>query len=191
MSNDFFNIKIPNFQEKYGEDWAQWKSIVEEFNDYLFQKTWELYFLNDLNRISERALEFLLDSLRVHYDANDTLLTKKLKLRTYVSQYENKALSQVYLDIQEAIVGTRGVIYSGYEVGVWRWGVSRWKGSGTSGTNIRWAVNGAQFEIYINVKTSDSTLLDQIQAMYRRPSLKPAFYKIYLVDDNFVTLRTV
>ncbi len=160
--------------------------------DFYFRKVWELYYYNNINTISERAIEQILKLLKIQFSATDNLTTKKIKLRYFVGQYRKKGLADIYLDLQEAVVGTRGFIVSGQSLGVWRWGFSRWHGpSGIQAADIRWSLAGSQFEIYINCMTLDDDLLDQIVSLYRADSVIPAFYQIYLVDDNYVILRTI
>jgi len=189
--NKFFNVKYPEFLEKYGKDWDSFKTILNEAVDHYFKKAWDIYYFNNVNTISERAIEQVLRLLKIEFNSADTYLTKKIKLRFFVSQYKKKGLAEIYLDLQEKVVGTRGFITSGQSLGVWRWGYSKWHGSAIDATDMRWSLAGSQFEIYINCQTADSTLLDQIVALYRQKSVNPAFYRIYLVDDSFVILRTI
>ncbi len=194
MPNNFVNFELPRFQDKYGTDWDDYVSIRQEFLDHIALKIWQIYHLNNVGTMGEKAMEFLLQSLRIEFDSTDTFLTKKIKLRTFVSRYQRKSLEDVYLDIQEEIVGTRGTIYSGHSVGVWRHEYSRRFGAETpvqQAEHIRHSSSGSQFETYIDVQTSDATKLDQITALYRIPSIRPAFYQIYLVNGNFTVLRTV
>jgi len=189
--NNFFNITYPKFIEKYGKDWEDFKTILNEWVDHFFSKAWDLYKYNNINTLSERALEQVLKALKIEFNVNDTFLTKKIKLRFFVSQYKRKGLSEIYLDLQEQIVGIRGTIVSGQSLGVWRWGYSRWHGSSIDASDMRWSQAGSQFEIYINCKTLDNTKLDQIVSLYRQKSVNPAFYRIYLVDDVYAILRTI
>jgi len=189
--NKFFNIKYPEFIDKYGKDWDQFKAILNEFVDFYFQKVWSLYYFNNVNTLNERAIEWVLKALKIEFTNEDTLKTKKIKLRFFVSQYRKKGLAEIYLNLQEAVVGIRGSIVSGQSLGVWRWGFSRWHGPIIQASDIRWSLAGSQFEIYINCKTTDDSLLDEIMILYRQSSILPAFYKVYLVDDNYSILRTV
>jgi hypothetical protein len=56
---------------------------------------------------------------------------------------------------------------------------------------MRWNNISARFNIYIDVKTTDSNLLDAIVAAYRERYMLPAFYRIQLIDSGFAILRTV
>ncbi|TGN20818.1 hypothetical protein [Leptospira idonii] len=189
--NHFFNIKFPEFIEKYGKDWTQFQTILNEYVDFYFKKVWELYQFNNVNTINEKAIDWILKALKIEYTGNDNLKTKKIKLRYFISQYRKKGLAEIYLNLQEAVVGERGSIVSGQSLGVWRWGFSRWHGSTIQASDIRWSLAGSQFEIYINCKTTENSLLDEIVLLYRQSSILPAFYKIYLVDDSYNILRTV
>ena len=192
--NNFYNIKYPEFMIKYGKDWDSFKTILNETVDHYFAKAWALYNYRNINTTQQRALEWMLILRKILFDGSDTFLTKKVKLRTFVSQYRKKGLAEIYLDIQERVVGTRGFIVSGRSLGVWRWGYSRWRNPaipGRKATDIRWSLTGSQFEIYINCMTTDDEQLDQITKLYRQDSVKPAFYQIYLVDDNYSILRII
>lgn len=192
MSNEYFNIEIPEFNQKYGTDWTSFETITDDNVDYLIGKTIDLYKLIDITRMSSKVVELWLNTLKIYYDDTDTLATKKLKLRYYNSQYSNKSLDEIYLDLAEGIVGTRGDIYSGFDLGAFIWDSSAWyDGSGYEDTDIRWTSLGSQFEIYIDVKTVVSAELDQIELLYSQPSMKPAFYLVYLIDSSFNILRTV
>ena len=56
---------------------------------------------------------------------------------------------------------------------------------------MRWTGINSPFYVFIDVKTTDSDLLDEIVSIYREGYLLPAFYKIYLIDSDFNILRTV
>jgi hypothetical protein len=188
--NNFFNFKIPDF--KYGIDWDDFETIVEDNVDNLFESIWQLYWLNDPDYMSLQAVEKALKALKISFYTTDTLQLKKLRLRKFLTTFSNKASSDIYLDYAESIVGIRGVIYTGYTMGVWRWGISRRSDvSSIIPESIRWTSSLTKFNIYIDVKTTDSDLLDVIVELYRLPYLYPAFYKIYLIDSNFTILRTV
>lgn len=189
--NNFFNILLPRFQEKYGADWTLFKSLMDEYCDTIFQKTWAIYHLANIDTIGSQAADKLMDLLKIKNDKLYSLGTKRTLLRNFSARYKRKALEDMYLDPQESIVGIRGKISSGMEVGVWRWGISRWSGGTISSDTIRWTQSGAQFEIYFDVKTTDSGLLDELVEVFRDPAYLPAFYRIYLVDSSFNILRTV
>lgn len=192
--NNFYNINLPEFQTKYGRDWSSFKTITDDFNDYLFLKTWQLYLLGNVSTMPVEGLELILTRLGIGFDSSDTVSTKRTKLRYFVGQQKNKGLGVIYLDLAENVVGTRGAIYPGTIFGVWRWGKSRWRATsgGVSGDFIRWKSSaGAQFEMYIDVKTTDSDLLDQIVLLYSQKGVRPAFYRIYLIDEDYNILRTI
>ncbi len=189
--NNTFNYKHPEFQSKYGKDWDAFLTIINDAYDYFISKIWGLYRYRDVNTTPENALEVFLKARGISYDSSDTFLTKKIKFRKYLTKYRDKGLDLLYLDIQEGIVGTRGNITSGQSLGVWRWGYSRWHDATIQKDDMRWALAGSQFEIYIDCLTTDATQLDQITFLYRDKSLLPAFYQIYLVDSNYTILRTI
>jgi sugar lactone lactonase YvrE len=134
MSNKFFNFTIPSFNQKYGSDWTDFNTITEDNFDYIFRKTWELYYYNDVNTLSNNGAEAILTLLKIPFDETDTLQTKKLKIRKFVVIGKEKSLEDQYLDIQEEIVGTRGIIHTGLDAGGWRWGNNTWRN--TQGTLI-------------------------------------------------------
>jgi hypothetical protein len=195
--NNFYNINIPLFMDRYGTDWDDFKTVTGDNTDHLMNKTYQLYWLADPNYFTIRVAEEVSKTLDLYYDASTTLATMKYNIRKFLTTYANKGLADTYLDIQENIVGVRGVIYTGSDIG-WqnhttivnnsnRWGST----SGTFPGAFKWSVAPPQFFIYIDVKTTNSTLLDQIQEEYRRDEMLPAFYQIYLIDSSFNLLRTI
>lgn len=190
--NEYFNFRLPDFNALHGNDWQDFLDIEEDYVDDLYDKTYELYYLNDINRMSNRVVNINLDVLGVAYEPSDSPDTKRIKLRNLANESVNKGMDVVYLDIAEAIVGIRGTIKGGQDIGVYRWGVSRWKGTPTwQSYYIRWTIGGNQFIIYIDVKTLDNGELDQIQSLFQHEYLLPAFYQIYLIDSSFNVLRTI
>lgn len=190
--NDTFNFQIPLFNEKYGEDWADFKMITDDAVDYLFEKTWQLYWLVDPNYMTVRVAERVLQALGLEYSSTDTLYSKKYQIRKFLTSFADKSLADVYLDIAEGIVGVRGVIYSGLTFGVWKWATSRWTSVGaTFPVGIKWGSASSKFNIYIDVKTLVAAELDAIVTEYRRGYILPAFYQIYLIDTAGNILRTV
>jgi hypothetical protein len=189
--NNYINFKLPEWQEKYGQDWTSFKTIIDEYIDHYVSKITGLFRYNDINTIPERGLEWILTLLQIPFNSTDTFVSKKTKMRYFVGQYRRKGLADVYLDIQENIVGVRGTITSGLELGVWRWGISRWHDGTRKKSDIRWSLAGSQFEIYIFCETTDSDKLDAIELLYRQSSIKPAFYAVYLVDEEYNILRTI
>jgi len=192
MPNNFFTFTRPYYTQKYGEDWADFDTIVDDTTDYTFEKVWQLYWLNDPNYFTTRICEIVLESLGIQYELTDTLKSKKLAIRKFLTQFKNKGISEVYLDIQESIVGTRGDVYTGLDAGVTRWNASRWGVTGNVGTWARkWSTSTTPFYIYIDCKTVDNGELDQIMYEFRKSHLLPAFYQIYLTDSSLTILRTV
>ena len=190
--NNYFNFEIPFFNKQFGQDWSSFNTIVESNNDYLFGKTYDLYKLRDINRMPVLALDIALKLRDIETDASEALTIKKQKLRSFNKDFKSKAMGDTYLDYQETIVGIRGVIYNGYTLGSIVWGISTWPISGSpEGTDMIWSTTSSAFDIYIDCKTTDSGLLDDIVAIYSQKFLLPAFYQIYLIDSDFNILRTV
>lgn len=191
--NNFFNFQIPFFNSQMGSDWDDFNDITEENVDYIMNKTWQLYWLRRIDTMPVMALEQALRLRAVEVDATDSIALKKYKLRKFNTSFKEKGTADFYLDYQEEIVGTRGVIYSGLYFGASIWGSSSWAISGgtSSGTELVWATTYSPFHIFIDVKTTDSALLDELVAVYSQTFLRPAFYQIYLVDSTFTILRSI
>ncbi len=191
MANNYFNFTLPTFMVQYGSDWIDFQTIVDDNVDNVMSKTYQLYWLNDPNNFTTRVSELVLDSLGISYSTTDTLLTKKIKIRTFLTKYANKGLADTYLEIGEDIVGTTGTIYTSLEDLNWLWGNSRWGSTGSTFLNsIKWN-NQPRFFIYIDVNTTDNDELDQIQLLMQEDSMLPAFYKIFLIDSSFNILRSI
>lgn len=189
--NKYFNFNLPKFNEDYGEDWADFLSIIDNEVDTMINKTVRLRWLADPNFFTHRVAEVLLKLLNIEYIGYATLSLKKFYIRKFVTSFKDKGMKDTYLNVQESIVGVRGEIFFG-STGNMRWDYSRWMLEGTPvATDWTWGVFESTFSVYINVKTVDSDLLDLLVEAYRQPYILPAFYKIYLVDNNFQILRTV
>lgn len=190
--NNFFNFTIPYFNSQFGEDWDDFNSITEENVDYVVDKTWQLYWLKRIDTLPIIALDYAIKLRGIEVDADDTIALKKFKLRKFNTTFKDKGASSFYLDYQEAIVGTRGTVYDGLSLGSSVWGRSIWPSSSIeSDTEWVWVGSSSLFNIFIDVKTTDSDLLDDIVAVYRQRSMLPAFYKIFLIDSSFTILRSV
>ena len=183
MSNNYFNFKIPSFNEEYGEDWEDFKTIVDDNVDHIISKTIDLYKLRDPSRMPIIALEKALQLRGIDFDSSDSVATKKYKLRKFNPTFRDKGLGDPYLDLAENITGTRGWIIW-FNIGA-TWGVDAW-GDG------RWGGNSEnKFIILFNVKTTNSDELDTIVSLLQSKTMLPAFYKIFLIDDDYNTLREV
>src|SRR4030043_1508607 len=101
--NNFFNFTIPYFCSEYGADWDGFNTIVEDNTDYLFEKIWDFYKLNDPNFFSTRVAELVLQSLKIPFTELDTLQTKKQYIRKFLTNFKNKGSADIYLDVQESI----------------------------------------------------------------------------------------
>jgi hypothetical protein len=190
--NNWFNFSIPYFNSQFGEDWEDFNDIVEENVDYVMNKTYELYWLQDVSRMPLLAIEKALRVRGIETWPTEDIQSKRLKIRTFATNFNRKATGELYLDYAEAIVGIRGEIYGAYEFGESVWDMMIWPIPGTPDDADRvWETPAIIFEIYIDVKTTDSDLLDAIVDEYRQKFLLPAFYQIYLVDEDMTILRTV
>jgi hypothetical protein len=190
--NNFFNFEIPYFNEQFGSDWSSFTTIVNDSVDYTMNKTWDLYKLRDISMMPVMATDIAIQLRGIETDAGEALAVKKAKIRNFNKDFKSKGMQATYLDYQELIVGTRGVVYNGYIFGTFVWGMSAWPISGSpEGTDRIWSTDQTRFDIYIDCKTTDSGLLDEIVAIYRQSFLLPAFYTIYLIDSSFNILRTV
>lgn len=188
--NNFFNFQLPVFQEKYGNDWTDFKTITDDNVDYFMAKIWDLYKLNDPNFYTTRVAEIVLDSLGVPYSAPETLVTKKQYVRKFLTNFKDKGSADVYLDIQETIVGTRGTIYTSLDYFTWLWDESTW-GDTDEVENIIWSGDDAAYYVFIDCKTTNAALLTQIVDSYNQDFLFPAFYKIILVDSDYNVLWVI
>jgi hypothetical protein len=190
--NNYFNFEIPYLNSQFGTDWDDFITIIDDNTDYFYSKIEQLYWLKDITRMPLMAMELALKLRNISHLSDEVMASKKLKLRKFNTTSKNKGTSDVYLDFQEALVGTRGVVYNGFILGSIAWGVSAWAISGSPESTDRiWATPATGFDIYVDVKTTDTDILDQITEIYRQKFLLPAFYQVYLVDSSFNILRTV
>lgn len=190
--NNYFNFTIPDFNQRYGEDWNNFNTITENNVDYMIKKVIDLYRLNDITRTPLIVTEYIMKLLGLKIETTDTLSIKKYKVRKYNSTAKAKATNDLYLDYAENVVGTRGAIYNGYVIGSFVHDESSWPDSVTPNEDDWvWSNNETRFIIYIDVKTLDEDLLDQIQTLYREDFLLPAFYVVYLIDSEFNILRSI
>jgi hypothetical protein len=183
VSNQFYNFRIPDFQDKYGDDWDGFQAVIDDNWDYVFKKAWELYHLVDLNRMPVRVVEYQMNLRSIDFSYSDTAVTKKVNLRNFVNKYVNKGLASVYLDIAEGVTGSVGDLYLDWDRSGFDWDVDHW--------DFTWQDEGSKFIILFDVKTTDSGELDEIQALLQDESVKPAYYKIVLVDSDFNILRSI
>jgi len=185
--NNYFNFKIPDFQQKYGEDWNDFLSVVDDNVDNIINKTIQLYWLKDPSRMTLLALEASLDLRGITYTTNDSTATKKFKLRQFNPTFRDKGLADPYLDLAENITGVRGSLsyYNLYSV---------WDGSGVlwDGDSTRWDGDGEGiFVILFNIKTTDPDQINTILTLLKEKTMKPAFYYLILIDDDYNTLGVV
>ncbi len=195
--NNFFNFKIAEFNERYGTDWEDFKLIIDDYTDYHFQKIWELYHLDDINRMSEGIVNQLLKFMEISYSRVESLAEKKLKLRKNISRNKEKGFASQYLEELTGLVGAGAKIYSGYDLGAWRWMSAEKNTPHVPGARwvdpeefdqegdldfIRFPTEKEHFKIYFDVKTIDDSQLDLIVQKLRASALMPAFYNIYLIS---------
>jgi hypothetical protein len=192
MSNNFWNFEIPYFNEQFGTDWSSFTTIVDTNIDTMFDKTFELYWLKDITRMPAMAVDYAIRLRGIETDPSETIAMKKSKLRNFNKDFKSKGMQDTYLDYQEIIVGVRGEVYNGYIFGSFVWDTSCWPISGSpESTDYIWSTIGTKFDIYMDCKTTDSGLLDEMVAIFRQSFLLPAFYQIYLTDSSYNILRTV
>jgi len=190
--NNFWNFEIPYFNQQMGSDWVPFKTIVDNNVDYMMSKTWDLYKLRDISMMPVIATDISISLRGIETEAGEAISIKKAKLRSFNKDFKSKGMKDTYLDYQELIVGIRGEIYNGYIFGTFVWGISAWAIAGAPESTDRiWSTDQTKFNIYVDCKTTDSGLLDQIESVFRQSFLLPAFYTIYLVDSSFNILRTV
>lgn len=179
--NNYYNIKIPDYNLKYGDDWDLFKQYVDDQNDYVFKKTFELYYLNNIDRMPDRIVKIILDIMDVQYDESDTPATMKNKLRTLANKYINKGLDVIYIDVIEPVTSITPDFYLAAVESSFRWGVARWG-------HLRWTSDGAAtFQVLIETYVTDDAILDEVQRLLQEKVLKPAFYQVYLLSNGIVT----
>lgn len=190
--NNWFNFSIPRFNEQYGSDWDSFNDIVEDNVDYIYAKTEQLYSLKDPGRLSVQAIEKALSVRGIEFSEATPISVKRKNLRAFVLANKSKGMSKVYLDYAEAVVGQRGQVYNGYSTGSWVWGASKWPTpSAIDSSALIHSTPQTLYDIYIDVKTENSDLLDDIVYAFRQSFLLPAFYKIHLVNSSLQVLRRV
>ena len=177
--NNYFNVNIPSFNDRHGNDWEPFKQIVEDETDYHFQKIFELYYLNNIDRMPDRIVKAILDIMDVEYSNFDTPASRKNKLRTLASKYTDKGLEVIYADVITPITSIAPDFYNGAVYSAMRWGVMRW------GT-MRWSSGSLTFHILIETYTTDNDELDEIERLLTEKVMKPAFYKIFLLSNGIV-----
>jgi hypothetical protein len=190
--NNYFNFKIPEFNEKFGEDWGAFKAIIDDNVDYIINKTIDLYRLRDISVMPIMAVEASLRTKGIRFNSTDTTQMKKLRLRKFNTTHKSKATASFYLDIAEALVGTRGVVYNGYVYGTFIHDTSIWPDPDSpTDKDWVWSTSENKFQMYIDVKTTNNDLLDTILSIYRQPDMLSAFYVVFLIDSTFNILRSV
>ena len=190
--NNWYEFKLPYFNEQFGVDWDTFMTITDDNVDYIMNKTWQLYWLRDIGALSGLALDMAINLRKIAVTSDESTLLKRTKLRKFNTIFKSKGMPDTYLDYQEVIVGTRGEIIVASSLNGFIWDGSSWATPGNILTEDRvWSNSTTLFAIYIDVKTLDNDLLDEIVSVYSQDYLKPAFYTIYLVDSSLNILRTI
>jgi len=196
VANKIYNFFLPRFQEKFGKDWQGFTDILQDNYDHYLGKVLSLYHLLDLNRSPDNAVQRLSTSMDVPLADGDPPDTVRKKQRAYFAKYADKGLPAIYIaEANEVTGGPDGEFRAGANIG-WIWGTSHWAESPSSGDveEIQWAQTQAtahQFVVFFDAKTVDSGELDDIQARFRRPDLRPAWHKIFIVDSSDTILREI
>lgn len=185
--NNYFTYNIPDFQDKNGSDWTDFKDILEDWTDFLISKVIQMYWFRQPDKIPLIALEKSLKLRNIKFNSSDSINLKRFKYRNFNTSFKRKALADIYLDIAEAITGIRGSIsYSteGLEWGTWAW---------SPGEANEWGgiTSNSVYNIYFNVKTTDEAELDLIYNTLMDKTYRPAFYQIILIDDDQNVLRVI
>jgi len=159
-------FKLPTFQEQKGEDWTPVFNLIKDYDNYLLTKIWELYKKRNVSTMQFPYINYELDKMGITYSNSDSLGTKKRLRRDFNKSLGQKGFSDIYLDIQESIVGTRGAFYSF---------------SFIEGISDKYVLNNHMF---LDVKTSDMAKVASILEIFRKPENWPAFMQIYLIYWN-------
>jgi hypothetical protein len=187
MSNNYFNFSIPQFNLDNGEDWDDFKDLIDDWVDHFIQKIMRLYWFRHPDKIPLIALEKSLRLRKINFNATDPVSLKRFKYRNFNPSFKGKAMSDMYLDIAEAITGIRGTI--GYSTDGLVWGEWAW----ADGESNEWGgINeDSVYNIFFNVKTTDENELDLIYNALMDKTYRPAFYQLYLIDDDENILRVI
>jgi hypothetical protein len=187
LSNNYFNYTIPTFNLESGQDWQDYKDIIDDWVDHYISKIIQLYNFRQPDKIPLIALELSLKLRGIKINTADPVNVKRFKYRNFNTSFKGKALGDIYLDIAESVTGIRGSItYSteGLEWGTWEWspgGDNEWGGLNASSI----------YNIFFNVKTTDEAELDIIYDLLMNRTYRPAFYQLILIDDDQNVLRVI
>jgi hypothetical protein len=184
MSNNYFNFRLPDFQEKYGSDWDDFIGEIDDIIDEVYSDTFDLYRLSDIDRMKNTVVNILVNVYKIATISGETSRQLRVKLRSFPSIYANKGLAIIYIEIAEGITGIAGELYTADILEGWLWDTSTFP--------IRFGDSDQdKFIILFDVKTTDNTELDSIQELLRDKTVKPAFYQMFLIDSSYNILRTI
>lgn len=159
-------FRLPTFQKDKGEDWGPFLSIIQTEELYLKQKTLELYKKRNISTMQFPYINHELEQWKIQYKETDSIGTKKRLRRDLNRRLAQKGDADIYLDIQESIVGTRGQFYSF---------------SDFQNISDKYVLNN---HLFLDIKTNDPVKVARILELFRDKELRPAFYQIYLVYFN-------
>lgn len=119
MSNNYFNFKIPDFNEKFGDDWDNFKTIIDSEVDTLISKIMRLYWMMDPSKMPIRAVELAMQLRDITINDDDSLTVKRGKVRDYNSRYTNKGLAEPYEQLVEDVTGETPIFTLGITINGW------------------------------------------------------------------------
>lgn len=159
-------FRLPTFQKEKGEDWAPFLAIIQTEELYLKQKTLDLYKKRNVSTMQFPYINYELEQWQIAYNETDSIGTKKRLRREMNRILAQKGDADIYLDIQESIVGIRGKFYSFSEF---------------QDISDKYVLNN---HLFLDVKTNDPAKVSNILELFRDKEISPAFYQIYLVYFN-------
>jgi hypothetical protein len=193
--NNYFNFIIPEFNQRYGVDWEDFTEIIDYEVDNVMNKTYQLYWLREVDKMPLLALELSMKLRGITVFSDETIQQKRLRVRSFNTDFKRKATEDIYLDYAEEIFGERGDTYPGYLISNRVWGTSHWPiPSSPDSDDMIWSGLSSHFTVYVMPKpsgTASDADLDELVATYQEPFLLPAFYKIFLIDNNYQIVRSV
>lgn len=187
----FIQYDNPEILKRFGKNWQDFEDITNEQFQFLMNKIYYLYDMNNVGSMSSEIINFELNANGIPI-LTDSLNGRRSARRHNATNFKRKGDPNVYLDLAESIVGTRGIIFSGADVAGNKWGIATWPNSGGyNAMSKKWPGNKPYLEIWINVKTNDLVKINQILDIYRLPIYRPAYLQIYLTDDTYAILGVV
>jgi len=166
-------FKLPNFQEEKGSDWQPFKDIISNEEDYLKESINNLYKKRNVSTMQFPYINYELERWDIEYNDSDTIQTKKSLRRDMNRRYAQKGLADIYLSIQEGVVGIRGAFYTFSEI---------------EGITDKYILNN---HLFLDIKTNDPLKATQILDLFRKKEIQPGFYQIYLIYWNGSTWELI